>query len=319
MRAEDKMEIYYSKARELIKQNNPKEARKRVLDILNDALISYDQAQTILKKAQMAAFLDRWIAVSRDLYDKGITDYVLECFQLPPRPEEQLTTKKNPQKKTDRKIDIEGLVEKKTTSLDWKADVFKNNKKAVVEITISMEDHQIIGTGFIISKKGYILTNDHIVYNESTGNYFSNIKMTMIGDKKPIKLTVLFSDKQSDVALCSFNPTDVKESFSIVRRIKDYSKIAQGSECVIIGNALGTGLAPFPGTIRFPKTDQGNLVFMANANQGDSGGPVFNSEGECIAINKSRMIAFQGIEVTGFNNATPMDQIEQLLKKWAVQ
>ena len=60
----DKIATYYSNARELVKQNNPKAARAYVLAILNYAVETYNKASTILLKAKTQAFLDRWIAVS---------------------------------------------------------------------------------------------------------------------------------------------------------------------------------------------------------------------------------------------------------------
>lgn len=71
MNVQDKIATYYSNARELIKQNNPKAARAYVLAILNYAVETYDHAKTILMKAKTQAFLDKWIAVSRELHTKG--------------------------------------------------------------------------------------------------------------------------------------------------------------------------------------------------------------------------------------------------------
>ncbi len=332
MGEKDKIATYYSNARELVKQNNPKAARAYVLAILNYAVETYSNASTILLKARTSAFLDKWIAVSRELYDKGITDFVLRCFNLPTKQEQQLPKVQKPVKPqpkknnaqseapsgpilTDDEIDITGLIDETAKTQGWCAEVFEKNKQAVVEITISGLGSGATGTGFIISKNGYLLTNDHVVYDEDTQGYYPKAKISFAGSKKSYKLNILFSDKKSDVALCSFNPEEVEE-FSVIKRISDYSQVLQGADCLVIGNAFGMGLAPFTGVVRFTQNDSGNLVYTAPSNPGDSGGPVLNRQGECIGINKSKTLAVNNVSADGYANATPMDKIDELLGKW---
>lgn len=335
MADKDRIATYYSNARELVKQNKPKEARAYVLAILNYALDTYKSASTILLKAKAGAFLDKWIAVSRELYDKGITDFVLKSFSLPTKQEQQLPKvdrkparpqpKKDLQPKsvepkpagTDKEIDISGLIEGIAESQGWCAQVFEKNKSAVVEISAydSNTDTISIGTGFIISRNGYLLTNDHVVYNEESQRYYSKASMSFAGNKKSYKLNILFSDKKSDVALCSFNPEEVGE-FTVIKCVSDYSKVLPGAECIVIGNAFDMGISPFPGGVRCTKNRSGNLVHTAPSNPGDSGGPVLNRQGECIGINKSRTLTVNNVSADGYVNATPMDKIDELLKKW---
>lgn len=333
MGEKDKIATYYSNARELIKQNNPKAARAYVLAILNYAVETYEHATTILLKAKTQAFLDKWIAVSRELYDKGITDYVLKCFGLPTKQEQQLPkVEKRPSKPqtptpiigqgdgaqlsdADDTIDIAGLIDETAKSQGWCAEVFEKNRAGVVEIGVSNAGVSSTGTGFIISQNGYLLTNDHVVYDETSQGYFSKAKMSFAGSKKSYKINILFSDKKADVALCSFKPEEVGE-FAVIKRIADYSQVLQGADCLVIGNAFGMGLAPFTGVVRFTKNDNGNLVYTAPSNPGDSGGPVLNRQGECIGINKSKTLSVNNVSADGYANATPMDKIDELLKKW---
>lgn len=336
MTVKDKITTYYSNARELVRQNNPKAARAYVLAILNYALDSYNNASTIYLKAKTQAFLDKWIAVSRDLYNNGITSFVLKCFALPEKQEvEQSKSAEKPVRRQpvepsaqvgvsiepilrESEIDIAGLVEESAKMQGWCAELFEKNKTAVVGISVSDSGREASGTGFIISKNGYILTNDHVVYDEETQGYFPKVRMSFADNKKSYKLNVLFSDKKSDIALCSFNPEDVGE-FGVISCVSDYSQLLQGADCLIIGNAFGMGLAPFAGVVRFTKNDSGDLVYTAPSNPGDSGGPVLNRQGECIGINKSKTLAVNNVTADGYANATPMDKINELLNKWIGQ
>ncbi len=329
-----KIATYYNNARILVTQNNPKAARAYVLAILNYALDTYNNASTALLKAKTAAFMKKWIAVSRELYEKGITDFVLESFCLPSLQEQQLpkveknkenlAQKETPIKREETvepiskeggEIDISGLIEETAQTQGWGAEVFEKNKSAVVEICVSNADVNATGTGFIISKNGYLLTNDHVVYDEESQGYFPKAKMAFAGNKKMYKLNILFSDKKSDIALCSFQPEEVGD-FSVIKRIADYSQVLQGADCLVIGNAFGLGLAPVTGNVRFTKNVNGNLVYTAFSNPGDSGGPVMNRRGECIGINKSKTLTINNVSAEGYANATPMDKIDELLKKW---
>ena len=324
MTVKDRIATYYSNARELVKQNNPKAARAYVLAILNYAVETYKNASTILLKAKTQAFLDKWIAVSRELYGKGITDYVLKCFCLPTKQKEAENTKKAmPPKQSkptqpslhDGEIDITGLVDEAAQTQGWCAEVFEANKSAVVEISVKSADCEGTGTGFIISKNGYLLTNDHVVFDEENGIYYPKVCMSFVGDKKTYKVEALFSDKKADVALCRFNPEEIP-SFTHVKLIDDYATVKQGADCLVIGNAFGQGLAPFTGIVRYTHNENGNLVYTAPSNPGDSGGPVFNRHGECIGINKSKTVAINGTAADAYANATPMDKISALLAKW---
>ncbi len=338
----NKIATYYSNAREFIKQNDPRSARAYVLAMLNSEFEIYKSAKTILSKAKSSALLDQWIAVSRELRTKGITDYVLKCFGLPtkmeqmlPKPQQKVAPKEEsnvPSKKTRSKeetppkggVDIVGLIpetskpqaEKTEKSDEWATALFEKNKRAVVEISSSNNSRLgKCGTGFIISKKGYLLTNDHVIFDEKSQEYCSSIVMSFAGKKSRYKLDIVSCDKKWDVALCSFQSEKV-ENFDVVKRISDYSQVKQGNKCLVMGNPFGEGLSPFTGEVRYSKNKEGNLVYSGDVNCGDSGGPVLNADGECIGINKSKTVAINGEPVTGFSNATPMDKIDELLKKW---
>lgn len=320
MFTKDQIKTIYINARELVRANNPKAARSYVLLLLNNALESYNRSTTILAKAKTAVFMDHWIAVSRDLYDKGITDFVLESFGLTskktaPKKAEQAREDSPPAEADNGEIDFAGLIEETRDTQGWCAEVFEKNKYAVVQISAIGNGQASSGTGFIISPKGYMLTNDHVVFDGANGVYYPRLSIKLQGEQKKIKAEVLFSDKKTDVALCKFDTNGVGRCVS-VKCVADYSSLLQGADCLVIGNAFGMGLAPFSGVVRFTRDSDGNLVFTAPSNPGDSGAPVFNRKGECIGINKSKTVKVNEKVADGIANATPMDTIEKLLNKW---
>ena len=324
MSKSDQIATYYSNARELVKRNNPKAARSYILLILNAAVESYYSAASILTQAKTAVFLDKWFAVSRDLYDKGITDYVLKCFALSSdkiKSDAVKTDVPDPKKSEssdsdDSALDIPQFIDEIAETQGWCAKVFDANISAVVGLhVVESKLHVASGTGFIISENGYLLTNSHVVFDKESGGCHKKIYMSFLGREERYAVQVLFSDKENDVALCKFDPSGVP-GFSCVKRISDYSRVMPGADCLVVGNAFGMGLAPFSGIVRFVRNDDKNLVYTAPSNPGDSGGPVFNRSGECIGINKSKIFTVNGSAAEGYANATPMDTIENLLRTW---
>ena len=332
------IKTYYINARELVKLDRPKEARKYLLVILNAANDRYKQETDFIKKARTAAFLSKWIPVSRDLYEKGVTDYVKECFGLivripktPTKPEVVVggvepSSPVRPYAPVHRQTppmfelggdepDISGLIGEAEGSQGWCAEIFDKYKHAALEVHTSYGGQGWTGTGFIISENGYFLTNDHVVFDDDSGCYCDGLRIAQFGSDKLCKFELILSDKAHDVALCKFDPDKLKD-FAVVKRIADYSTLKQGAECLIIGNAFGLGLAPISGLVRFTKDDEDDLVYSAPSNPGDSGGAVFAKTGECIGIKKSHTNTINGEVARGYSNATPMDEIDKLLDKW---
>ena len=279
---------YYSCARDLVKLNKPLDARFYVLKILNYGLDSYKRETNIEVKVRIEQFLQKWVKVSKDLYKDVITDYVKECFAIK---DEDITYQSQ-----------------QTEDLDIVSKIFKDNLHSVVQIKAEGKTQNSFGTGFIISKDGYLLTNHHVIHN---GKLF----MKFNDSNKLFNIEVVSSNQEYDIALCKFNP-NIDYNYSATRCINDYNEVIQGETVILIGNSLNMGLAPVVGYIRYTKDIQGNLIFSAPTNHGDSGGPVFNKNGECIGINKSIMNKFNDRNVNLFSNATPMDKIKEILDKW---
>jgi serine protease Do len=168
-----------------------------------------------------------------------------------------------------------------------------------------------LGSGFILSSDGTILTNAHVVDGAST----VTVKLT---DKREFRAKVLGVDKQSDVAVLKIDATGLPTV-----KIGDPSKSKVGQWVVAIGSPYGFDNTVTSGIISAKSRslpDESNYTPFIQTdvpvNPGNSGGPLFNLNGEVIGINSmiySRTGGFQGLSF-----AIPIDEAisvkDQLLK-----
>lgn len=149
-----------------------------------------------------------------------------------------------------------------------------------------------LGSGFIVSADGYILTNAHVVDDASQ----VTVKLT---DKREFKAKVVGSDKASDVALLKIAATNLPTV-----KIGDPSKSKAGEWVVAIGSPYGFDNTVTAGIVSAKARalpDENYTPFIQTdvpVNPGNSGGPLFNLNGEVIGINSmiySRTGGFQGL------------------------
>jgi len=162
------------------------------------------------------------------------------------------------------------------------------------------QESRSLGSGFIISKDGYILTNDHVV----EGADEITVKLT---DKREFKAKVIGSDKRTDIALIKIEPTGPLPAV----KTGDPAKLKVGEWVVAIGSPFGfentvtAGIVSGKGRIM----QDANLVPFIQTdvaiNVGNSGGPLFNMRGEVVGIN-SRLFSPTGTYL-GIAFAIPID------------
>lgn len=169
-----------------------------------------------------------------------------------------------------------------------------------------------LGSGFLISKDGYIVTNDHVVRDaESIQVKLSNDK---VYDAK-----VVGGDQKTDIAVIKINAADLP-----VAVLGDSDKLNVGQWAIAIGNPFGLDRTMTVGVISATgrsnmgiETYENFIQTDASINPGNSGGPLLNVYGEVIGINTAIVAAGQGI---GFaipiNMAKPI--FSQLIQKGSV-
>lgn len=158
-----------------------------------------------------------------------------------------------------------------------------------------------IGSGFIVSADGYVLTNAHVVAGEPNGNSAAaatEVTVTLT-DKREFKAKVVGIDRRTDVALLKI---DARNLPAVKIGNADRSRV--GEWVVAMGSPFGFDNTVTAGIIsakarRLP--DENYVPFIQTdvaINPGNSGGPLFNLAGEVIGINSqiySRSGGFMGI------------------------
>lgn len=160
-----------------------------------------------------------------------------------------------------------------------------------------------LGSGFIIDKDGYILTNNHVVEKASS------IKVKF-SDGKEYQAKVVGRDAKTDLALIRVG---TKQSLPVAS-IGDSDKLEVGDWVVAVGNPYGldhtvtAGIVSAKGRIIGQGPYDDYIQTDASINPGNSGGPLFNLRGEVVGINTAIVSGGQGI---GF--AIPMNMAKALL------
>lgn len=152
---------------------------------------------------------------------------------------------------------------------------------------------QGLGSGFIVSPDGYVLTNSHVVEKAD------QIKVTL-GDKREFEAELIGTDPKSDVAVIKIEGDDLP-----VASLGDSSTIEVGDWAIAIGNPYGlshtvtAGIISAKGRANVGIVDYEDFIQTdAAINPGNSGGPLVNINGQVIGINTaifSRSGGYQGI------------------------
>jgi serine protease Do len=170
-----------------------------------------------------------------------------------------------------------------------------------------------VGSGFILSADGFVMTNAHVVEG-------ADEVLVTLPDKREFKARIIGSDKRTDVAVVKIEATGLPAV-----RVGDVSRLKVGEWVMAIGSPFGLENTVTAGIVSAKGRDTGDyLPFIQTdvaINPGNSGGPLINMRGEVIGINSqiySRSGGFMGISF-----AIPMDEAirvsEQLRTSGRVQ
>ncbi|GBF38265.1 peptidase Do [Leptospira johnsonii] len=166
-----------------------------------------------------------------------------------------------------------------------------------------------LGSGFILNKEGYILTNDHVVRN------FDKFKVVFKNVKEPVSAKLIGTDPMIDVALLKVEANQDLQPIEI----GDSSAVKVGDWAIAIGAPFGLEQSMTVGVIS--KVGRGGIDNSgvhyiqtdAAINQGNSGGPLLDINGRVVGIN--RMIVSPSGGSIGLGFAIPINEAKAIVEE----
>jgi serine protease Do len=162
-----------------------------------------------------------------------------------------------------------------------------------------------VGSGFILSADGFIMTNAHVVDGAEE-------VIVTLTDKRELKARIIGADKRTDVAVVKVEATGLP-----FVRIGDVNRLKVGEWVMAIGSPFGLENTVTAGIVSAKQRDTGDyLPFIQTdvaINPGNSGGPLLNLRGEVVGINSqiySRSGGFMGISF-----AIPIDEAQRVAEQ----
>lgn len=213
----------------------------------------------------------------------------------------------NMKKKIMVKTSMLGSFEKET-SKELK-DIIYENQKLVVCIEVETSEGKFIGSGFLYNDKGDIVTNAHVVQENSS------VKVKM-SDTTTYSGVVIGKSNTTDVALIRVEKLKGKKPM----RVDKSKKYEIGDEIIALGSPLGLQNSATTGIISGVDRDfnienyqyKGMYQISAPISEGNSGGPLIDRKtGQVIGINSAKL----GEETIGFS--IPIHKVVELLDNWS--
>jgi S1-C subfamily serine protease len=170
------------------------------------------------------------------------------------------------------------------------------------------------GSGFVLDKRGYILTNAHVVEGASS------VQVSFLSGQ-PIGAKVVGRDVSSDLAVLKVDPSKAK---LVPLQLGDSSKVQVGDPVIAIGNPFGYDDTVTSGIvsalqrhIQAPNNFSIDNVIQTDAaiNPGNSGGPLLNASGQVIGINSQIATNGQSSGNVGIGFAVPINLAKTIVPK----
>ena len=207
---------------------------------------------------------------------------------------------------------IEAIAESIETEVEFSlAEIFGMAEESVVQVNVLRGNDGGIGSGFVYSNEGYIITNQHVVQDSTKVTVTFLDGESYIGD-------VIGKDRDLDIAVVKVNAYNSTYLQPLI--IGDSSKLTVGEKIVAIGNPFGLSGSMTSGIVsqigRLLPQDTGysipNVIQTdAAINPGNSGGPLFNMKGEVVGINTAIQSATG--EFTGVGFAVPSNTVKKVV------
>ncbi len=191
-------------------------------------------------------------------------------------------------------------------------EAFEELKKQFEQNLKVIKKSTSLGSGFIVSSDGFIVTNYHVVD-------YGNKIMVALHDNTKFQAKIVGFDKKSDIALLKIDRSKVKNQKPLpFVKFADSNQAKIGDWVIVVGNPYGLGNSASVGIVSYRGRDIGrnkNEEFIqtdAAINKGNSGGPMFNLNGEVVGM--STIIFSPSGGSVGIGFATPSNTITKIVK-----
>ena len=190
-------------------------------------------------------------------------------------------------------------------------DIFEKSEESIVQVSVLRgESEGGMGSGFVYSDEGYIITNQHVVQDAQ------KVMITFLDGEAYIG-NVVGSDRDLDIAVVKVEPTN---TYLQPIKIGDSSKLKVGEKIAAIGNPFGLSGSMTAGIVsqmgRLLPQETGYSIpdviqTDAAINPGNSGGPLINMKGEVVGINTAIQSATG--EFSGIGFAVPSNTVKKVV------
>tara|TARA_Y100001954_G_scaffold222871_1_gene260586 strand:+ start:382 stop:1512 length:1131 start_codon:yes stop_codon:yes gene_type:complete len=190
-------------------------------------------------------------------------------------------------------------------------DIFEKSEESIVQVSVLRgESDGGMGSGFVYSDEGYVITNQHVVQDAE------KVMITFLDGESYIG-NVVGSDRDLDIAVVKVQPTN---TYLQPIKIGDSSELKVGEKIAAIGNPFGLSGSMTSGIVsqmgRLLPQETGYSIpdviqTDAAINPGNSGGPLINMKGEVVGINTAIQSATG--EFSGIGFAVPSNTVKKVV------
>ena len=190
-------------------------------------------------------------------------------------------------------------------------DIFEKSEESIVQVSVVRgESDGGMGSGFVYSDEGYVITNQHVVQDAE------RVMITFLDGEAYIG-NVIGTDRDLDIAVVKVEPTN---TYLQPIKIGDSSKLKVGEKIAAIGNPFGLSGSMTSGIVsqmgRLLPQETGYSIpdviqTDAAINPGNSGGPLINMKGEVVGINTAIQSATG--EFSGIGFAVPSNTVKKVV------
>ncbi len=189
----------------------------------------------------------------------------------------------------------------------------EKNVQRVAESVVQIQTASGLGSGFIINKLGYVITNQHVIAGEREITVVVYRKKPDGLEKQPFsKVKIIAMNGFLDLAILQIDDP-AAEHLPFVP-MGDSETLTQGQEVFAIGSPLGLERSVSKGIVSIRARENGGRWYIQSTTQinpGNSGGPLFNAQGEVVGVNNMKA-AGAGVEGLGFS--IPSNVLKLFLK-----